>query len=612
MPDATPTLDQMLAIGGLGTGPYGGGDVVRWSPDGTQLLVYAGLGGEGALWLVPRAGGFPRRVTVAPIGLPFLASPQQSWSPDGRCIAYLSEHQGATELWLWDAASGQQRPLTRLGNSIASYAWEPHGQSLLLASNQQGTYDIYRVGLADGVATRLTTDRRYEVSPAPTPDGRYILYVRLDERWADHEVVRMDSDGGNPTVIARDEDFFDYHYGRTFGPPLISPDSSQLLFRSHRSGWINYWSVPLAGGDPRPLAPQEADQSGATWSPDGRRVAFIANHNGTLALWLCDMASGAARPLVQPDMAVCTAPAWSPDGRTLAFFMAGPTETHDLWLVEVASGTCQRLTDSMPAGGLRELLARPEKIIYRSFDDLPISAYLYRPNPHTAGPRCPAVLLIHGGPTMQFLDSYDSLAQFLCSQGYAVLLPNIRGSSGYGKKFEDLNNGDWGHGDLRDAIAGADWLRAQDWIDGAHIGITGTSYGGCLSMAAVCNAPGQFQAAAPHAGYADWLHVMDEQERRHLQLMHYEFGPFPEQAATYRRCSPIFNARQASTPTLVLHGAGQLPQSDASRRFVEALRREYKTVEYKVYPNECYYVRSKANLKQMYLDIANFFDRYLR
>jgi len=267
MNDTDMTLDQILTIGGLGSGPYGGGDVVRWSPDGQELLVAAAIGGELGLWLIPRAGGFPRRVTTAPIALPFLASPMQSWSPDGRLVAYLAEHAGATELWLWERATGRQRPLTRLGNHISSYSWAPDGASLLVASNQLGRYDIYRVALADGSAARLTNDARYEVAPVSTPDGARVLYVRLDEHWADHAVVSIAASGGDERVLATDQDFFDYHYGRTFGAPLVPPNGRMALFRSHRSGWINYWAVPTDGGEPRQLCPQASDQSGAAWSP---------------------------------------------------------------------------------------------------------------------------------------------------------------------------------------------------------------------------------------------------------------------------------------------------------------------------------------------------------
>ena len=402
--------------------------------------------------------------------------------------------------------------------------------------------------------------------------------------------------------------------------PQISPDGSRVVLvrvdvnEKTDSYDTSLWIVPSDGKEPaRRLTGGTRDHT-PRWSPDGRRLAFVRadEKDGKVQppqIHVLSMGGGEARAVTTIPRGAAN-PAWSPDGATIALLQSSPTDTQDLWAVEVASGAVARLTDSLPVG-LRGRLSTPEKIAYPTFDRLTINAYLYRPARQEPGARCPAVLLIHGGPTSQFYDTLDPLAQHLAQHGYAVLLPNIRGSSGYGKQFEDLNNGDWGHGDLKDAIAGADWLRAQDWVDGAHVGITGTSYGGCLSMSAVCNAPGQFQAAAPHAGYADWVFVMGEQERRHLQLMHYEFGSFPEQIEVYRHCSPISNVRQVQAPTLVLHGEGQLPRSDDSRRFVEAMRREYKTVEYKVYPGECYYVRTRANLRQMYLDMLDFFDRYL-
>ncbi|HEX8683683.1 MAG TPA: prolyl oligopeptidase family serine peptidase [Ardenticatenaceae bacterium] len=612
MTDRALTLDQLLSISGIGAGAYGGGDVIRWSPDGGSLLVHASLGGGSELWQVARAGGFPRRVTNGMSALPFLASPQQSYSPGGRWIAYLGEVEGATEVWLWDREDGQQRPLTRLGNNISSYSWAPDGQSLAVASNRRGTYDIYCVAVPSGQATRLTRDERYEVSPVVTLDGSRVLYVRLDERWTDHEIVSIAPDGSDARVIATDEDFFDYHYGRTFGLPLVSPDSQQVLFRSHRSGWINYWRVPVTGGEPQSLCPQECDQSGAAWSPDGRQVAFISNTNGTLSLWLCNADGSGLRPLVQPETGVCQAPTWSPDGRTIAYLFSSTTDPQDLWTVEVETGERRQLTTSTPAGAVRGLLNVPQKVCYPSFDGLPIHAYLYAPTRREPGRRYPGVILAHGGPTMQFFDAYDPLAQFLSSQGYAVLMPNVRGSSGYGREFEKLNDGDWGHADLQDTIAGTDFLRIFEWIDPDQMGITGTSYGGVLSMAAVCNAPGAFQAAAPHAGYADWIHAYYEQEKRHLQLLRYEFGDIETHEEVYRHCSPIFNAARAGTPVLVLQGEGQLPRSDASYHFVDALRKEYKAVEHRVYREECYYVRTRPNVRQMFLDLLAFFDRHLK
>jgi dipeptidyl aminopeptidase/acylaminoacyl peptidase len=203
--------------------------------------------------------------------------------------------------------------------------------------------------------------------------------------------------------------------------------------------------------------------------------------------------------------------------------------------------------------------------------------------------------------------------QFFVQSGYIVLQPNIRGSSGYGRQFEDLNDRDWGHDDLRDVIAGAAFLRSLSDVDAKHIGITGTSYGGIMSMDAVAFAPpGVFQAAIPCSGYGDFLHMADEQELRHLKLLEFEFGKLPEAEAIYRRCSAIYSLREATTPCFLIHGEGRYPGSSSSRDFAAVLEANYKPFWYKAYPGETYYVASPANVRQMLLDMRTFFDFYLK
>jgi dipeptidyl aminopeptidase/acylaminoacyl peptidase len=304
-------------------------------------------------------------------------------------------------------------------------------------------------------------------------------------------------------------------------------------------------------------------------------------------------------------------PQWSPDATQLCYLYQTPTAPLDLWVVSVDSGATRQLTNSVLGGGVGQRLVSPEKVAYQSFDGRSIRAYLYKPPLIRQGERFPGLLWIHGGPTSQWFDAFYPHIQYFAQQGYVVLLPNIRGSSGYGKEFEDLNNQDWGHDDLQDAVAAAEYLKTLDCVHPDKMAITGTSYGGCLSMSAVCFAPGVFQAAIPMSGYADWIAMYHEQELRHIQLLEYEFGPFESSQDVYRKCSPIFSAKQATTPTFVLHGEGRLPRSSASLDFAKALEKEYKVVEYKAYPNECYYVRSLANTRQLWLDMCGFLDRYL-
>ncbi|MCY4653753.1 MAG: prolyl oligopeptidase family serine peptidase [Dehalococcoidia bacterium] len=515
-------------------------------------------------------------------------------------------------MWLWPVNGDAGFQLTSLGSRIHSMNWSPDGRSVAVSCNRYGSYDIYLVGVPSAKVVRLTDGPLYAVNPVFTPDGRHILYVRLDDRWEDHDILRITLDGEEPQIIVQDTDFFDYSYGGTFDYPLVSHDGERVLFLSQRSGHINIWTAPVAGGEPEPLAPEEADQDAAVWSPSGRQVAYTSNHNGALELRVADASSGESRALFSPGVGVCSTPQWSPDGSQVVFRYGTPTSPTDLWVVSLEDGRARQLTDSGIDRKLIERLTVPEKVTYESFDGLFVNGYLYSPESEDGGEKRPGLLFIHGGPTNQFSDDFQPYVQHFVQRGYVVLLPNIRGSSGYGKAFEELNDRDWGGGDLKDAIAGAEFLKGLGYVDPQAIGITGTSYGGILTMCAVTFAPGVFQAAVPMSGYSDWPSLRDQLELRHIKLLEHEFGVFEENENVWYRCSPFYRVRDATTPTFVLHGEGREDWPETSRDFAIEMKRHYKTTEYKVYPNDGFYVGTPPNVRQMLLDVADFLDRYLR
>jgi dipeptidyl aminopeptidase/acylaminoacyl peptidase len=497
---------------------------------------------------------------------------------------------------------------------IGTTSWSPDGRWIAFSGGGRGNYDIWKVSVPDGRVVRLTADERYEVAPTWTPDSRGIVYVLVDDRWVDHEVRLMDADGGGDRLVVADLDFFDYRTssGRpNFPPPQVSPDGNRVLFSSWRSGWINYYTVPIGGGEPEPIAPERWDQTGARWSPDGARIAFISNHNGTHDLRVVSSTGGTPEVVVDPEMGVVADPEWSPGGDGISYSMGSPTSARDLYVVSLASGESRRLTHSTPGGGVEERLVVPEKVTYPS-DTLPINAYLFRPRDIRAGDRFPGIVFAHGGPTGQYVDTYQMQMQFFASQGYVVLAPNFKGGSGYGRAFADLNDGCWAHCDLDDLVAGAEYLRTLPFVDPANIGITGTSHGGLLSMAAATFAPGIFQASIPHGGTADRIHYYHTQELRHIKQAEDEFGPLDGNEETYRYVSPFYSAAQVNTPMFVIWGEGKWPASDNSARYVAELDRLYKPHRAKVYFGENYYVSSRANVRQMLLDMLEFFDDHLR
>jgi dipeptidyl aminopeptidase/acylaminoacyl peptidase len=289
-----------------------------------------------------------------------------------------------------------------------------------------------------------------------------------------------------------------------------------------------------------------------------------------------------------------------------------------LYVVPASGGTPRQLTFSQ-APGVEAAMVAPEKITYRS-DDYTIAAYLLRPPNARPGQRFPGILYIHGGPTGQFTDSYQQQAQFLARMGYVVLMPNIRGSSGYGLAFEKANDPCWTICDLRDVEAGVAYLKALPDVDAARMGITGISYGGIMSMAAVGRAPDLFQAAIPQSGYADWVSFHDyNAEMGHTKLLAHEWGPWPDSAAVYERNSSIALAPRVKAPVFLIHGTGRtqpwrpgVAPIRASEEFALALDRHHKVVKYTTYPNETYYVYGRENQRQVLLDMLDWFDRYLK
>ena len=590
---------------------------VSWIREDSAILYVAAPPSGAELREVPASGGASRLVSDRLGGMPFLAGHEPRISPDGKWIAYLSNAADLTgegvevEVWLQpvDNADAARR-LTHLAASINSFQWSPDSRTVVLSSSRSGRYNVYRTDVSSGDTVRVSNDRCYEVYPAHAGVSR-LLFVRLNDAWTRHEIWSIDDLTGERILLVSDEDFFDYHYGRTFGYPLPSPKGDCVLFRSHRSGWINYWAASLTDmkSGPRALMPAEADQSEASWSPDGSRLAYVENHNGTLELRVLEVDTGTIATIDGGEDCACSLPAWSRDGTRIAYLRQTTTSPIDVWVAEVASGERRQLT-----GGDVDTsdLIHPAKISYTTFDGRRIHGYLYSPPDASEAKGAPGLMWIHGGPTSQFSDTLQPWVQFFAQRGYAVLLPNIRGSSGYGKEFEDLNNRDWGHDDLKDVLAGVEYLKTLGIVDGDRLGIHGTSYGGCMSMSAIAWAPGVFKAAIPHAGYGDWEAMYAEQELRHLQLLRYEFGMYPESVDVYRRCSPFHDIAAIETPTFIVHGAGRLPRSDASRQFAEEMRRQYKPVRYRIYEGECYYVRTTDGVQQMLTDMLLFLDGHLK
>ncbi|OGC92939.1 MAG: hypothetical protein A2W25_11545 [candidate division Zixibacteria bacterium RBG_16_53_22] len=580
----------------------------QWTPDGSQI-IFPSIINDGNLVSLSPEGGFPIRIPINLGGTGWFFTPYViKISPDGKWIAYISVKSGSREIWVWSVTDFQDVQLTDVKKPINnSLSWSPDSRWIAFSCNMEGNYDIYKISVPSREIVRLTSDKRKEVFPAWTRDSKKVLFVRSDERAVDHEIVEISNTGQDPRVVISESDYFD-EGGEALGYPLVSPDGKTVLFRSWRSGWINYWAVPLAGGSRRQIAPEEADQNDAKWSFDGKFIVYTSNHNGTYDLRVVSAKGGEPRVLVSPETGVCGDAEWSPDGTRITYTFTSLTKVKDLFIVALKTGESKQLTFSMPAGDIEKRLVKAEKISYPSTDGFTINAYLYKPLKMQPGEKFPAIVWIHGGPTGQFeeifLHQFGSSApdvQFIVQHGYVVLQPNIRGSSGYGKAFEKANNKCWGVCDMEDVLAGVNYLKALPFVASDRMAITGRSYGGILTMAAATNVHGVFRAALAETGYEDWT--------RQSELYDYELGSLEENRELRWKLSPLSHVEKVTTPIFVILGEGKKPIASPFEDKLVEYKKEHIA---KTYPGESSSVHSYEARRQSLLDKLAYYDQYLK
>ena len=580
-----------------------------WSPDVKSIGFISNMSGRNNLWVVPAEGGFPVQLTVSDQRQ---ASP--AWSPDGKWIAYQSDYDGDEQwdIFLVSPKTGRVVNLTQTPEvAELNPTWSPNSRYLAYEVKPK-TSAAYEIDVYDMILREVkhittgTPQDKGNVNPIWSKDGKYIVYTQEQAKGTDSNIFIADVATGKSTLLTP-------HDGeQRFTANDISPDGKHVLLTSNaENGYDNVGLLDIATKKITWITQDKWEIRGGELSPDSKHVTFTANVDGNEDIYLHDLATGKTKQLEIPKGVNSPAggpSAFSADGSRLLYYHNGPTAPNDLWIYTVATGKSQQITHSL-LGGLRsEDMVEPYLVHYPSRDGKwTISALLYVPYNMARNGQNAAIVYIHGGPTAQTMNSFNRFIQFAANQGYMVLAPNYRGSTGYGKEFQQANLFDMGGGDLQDVLAGVDWIKQTGHLDPKKIAVMGGSYGGYLSMMAVTKAPDLWAAGVPIVPFVNWFTEIANEDPVLQQSDLATMGDPAKNKALYEERSPINFIDQIKAPLLLLAG-GHDPRcpEEETEQVVAAIKKRGGKVEAKVYDNEGHGFARVENQIDAYKRVGDF------
>ena len=583
------------------------------------------------VWVVGTDGGEPRQLTFGERG-----ESSAQWSPDGRYISFVAARGTGTgeeaprgQIWLMHADGGEAFALTKARDGVSSYAWSPDSRNIAYLTTDSlsreaeakarrrddpKTYEgdmrmshLWVIDVASKAPVKLTSgDFQVMGAASWSPDGaRLTILTRpttllRDQRREAHIV----------TLATKALEKISAPPGTTIqSTPVWSPDGRTLAFGAQVDDWkpnadgmypvslrntqlvlydVAAKSLKLAG------TPQfDHSVGGIRWSNDGARLLFSVQDRVYNSAFSYDVKSGQYTRLTKEMM--LRAPSFSKDESKVAFAMDSPKSPADVYVSDPTFANPRKLTNVNPQ--LASIaLGDAEVVTWKSTDGWTVEGVLLKPVGYQAGRRYPLKVDVHGGPTGAhtngFKASWASPGQFYAGQGWAVLYPNPRGSTGYGEKFMRGNIKDWGGGDYRDILSGVDELVRRGIADSSRLAVSGWSYGGFMTGWVVSQTP-RFKAAMMGAGLANMESMYGTTDIPGYIGTFYDGMPQLDGTLSnkslefYRSRSAIQYSDKVTTPLLMLHGGNdeRVPIGQPME-YYRNLKDRGKTVELVFYPRE--------------------------
>ena len=537
-----------------------------------------------------------------------------TWSPDGKWLAFSLAPGGGMnqQVYLVRPDGTEMRRLTDGGKDNNWLGgWNDAGDRLIIGSSrrQPQSVDAWFYDMRAGEMKLVAENPGVGVATDLSRDGKRAMLWRMESRSSDDLFLR-DLASGEEHLLTR-------HDGPgNNGGGLFSPGGNTIWLTSDQGrDRVAFGRVELDDGEPGPIeflvARDNADVSGFVLSRDGKVAALLWNAAGRAELELVDLATMKRRPVDDLPGEIVGGLTFSRDGKSLAMNVSGATSPNDIWVLDVEKTRFRQVTHAPHAGVNLDALVRPELLTYAAHDGLGLSGWLYRPR--GVEEPAPYVLSFHGGPEGQARPSFRSDYQALLARGIGVFAPNVRGSSGFGKRFVNLDNGKLRYDGIHDIESTVEFLLREGIADAKRIGIMGGSYGGYMTMAGLAWYPELFAAGANLFGVVNFETFFAQTEPWMAAISTIEYGDPETQAELLRDLSPIHKVDRVRAPTIVLHGANDtnVPVVEAEQ-VVESMKARNVPVEYVLFEDEGHGFSKTKNRITSTVSIVKWFERYLK
>jgi len=563
--------------------------------DGRVVLYSSNVTGIPHLYVLQRRpGSEPKRVTSGnnPVMLGYL-------SPAGNSIAYLQDNDGNElhHLFLTSKEGETAQQITKNPYRTWDARWHPNGKEVArsYATEKSCGLEICNVKTGENFALKEQKSPFYDIKYSH--DGKWIACTEYGGG--------KDPKNFQVTVVSRNDptDIINYNFkdGSKEMLPSWAPDDKKLAFLSDLKGKNQVVIQEFQGEEHSFLILEDGEEAAESqeigWAPTGDKVYYIVSRHSRTSL--NEHPLDGEKIVLPFPMGTIFLNKISENGKTVVALHSSTSSPHRIYLYGTESGEVFPLTSREHKVNLAEL-AKPKSVWYKSSDGLKIHAWYL---PAGCGkPPYPAVVWPHGGPWWQWYDEWDPWSQSFSQNGFAVLAPNFRGSTGYGAEFRNMDLSDPGGGDLEDVVSGAEWLAKQPEIDKSKIAIIGASYGGFMTLIALTKKPEVFAAGVAAVPVTDWLEAHELSDAS-VRSWDYELfgGPPEEKEELYRDRSPITYVSQIKAPVLITCGRqdSRCPIQPVEK-FVKKLKEMNHPYEFRVEEKEGHgFARVEALIREV-------------